>query len=219
MCEAARRRPPRWLLWGRYVVVSAAFGLVAAGVVAGVRSWRGYRDFERWQTDEPFVAAVDLGAVGETVVPFRQTCTAACDAGVWIKSSDGEGISLEGLAGRITLTDAAGRVVDERPFTGDPLWTHSDVHTLTNVDPTLPAGEYVARIIVDTPAAGAGVRTLHADYLLCGLEQLPAFLFGVAGAVLGTLGLLLGACTVPRFPFRGGEAAGDRPGAAARRAG
>jgi len=106
--------------------------------------------------------------------------------------------AVEGLAGSLTVTDAAGKKVLDTAIYGDEPWftpigDEEYGILLAKAPGSLRPGRYGVAVNVTSGARGGNGRTLtlRARYFLCGLERLPAFLlYAIAtvsfAAALGT---------------------------------
>ena len=180
------RRAAAWVLAG------AAVSLIAAGARFGRAGWVHYGAFKAAAEGHRAVFAVDPSRAGEATAVWEQVLPSACDAAVWCEVPADD---LAGLTARLTLVDA-GTVVRDVPIDAAAAHETAGVTTLAFIPPDFPAGRYAATLTVLTPAAAAGPATVTADYLICGLEVLPAYACFAAAAGCGLAAVLCGAVAV-----------------------
>jgi hypothetical protein len=106
---------------------------------------------------------------------------------------------LLGLKGQMRITDAAGAIIVEKDISPEGVTGqdgHGHIYLATF--PSIPKGRYQFQFNVDSPATAmpAGQQILTIQYLLCGMEYMPAALclLGAYGsfAIAGLLGLITG---------------------------
>lgn len=207
----------RKLALGRMIGLLLTALTLGIAVVTGYAGYRYNRAVHAWETARPLETEIDLSQPGAVTVPFEQTCSVSHGEGLFLdcdlRGDTGQVPEnvLEGLAGSLVITNAAGEEIarrslmdgedDVRP--NEPIvyrYLASGEIMLVNL-PTFAAGTYSATITVDQPApALAGHRqTVYARYQLCGLEQMPVVMFGFVAFCAGFVTLVIGSCTVPAF--------------------
>jgi hypothetical protein len=198
------------LTMNQQLAVGRIIGFVIAVVGFGAAIWcamasaRLNAEFHQWERDRPMETAIDLSRPGQVTVPFRQTC------GI----SHGEAICLEceidrdpderfqeaftGLAAKFVIRDADGREIESRTIDVDSVHAWRDQIVLTGLAP-FARGDYLATIEIESGAAALAGRpqVVYAVYQLCGMEQVPAIIWGAFGVVAGVTGLIAGACVLP----------------------
>lgn len=192
------------------LAVGRIVGLVLSVVAIGAAIWcamlsaRRNAEFHQWERDRPMETAIDLSQPGQVTVPFRQTC------GI----SHGEALCLQceidrdaderfqkafaGLSAKVVIRDAAGREIESRPIDVESVHVWSDQIVLAGLAP-FARGDYLATIEIKSGAAALAGRpqVVYAVYQLCGMEQVPAIVWGVFGVAAGLIGVVFGVCVVP----------------------
>ena len=192
------RRP--WTI-GRILASALSLALLGFGAKCLVDGHRGRRDFERWQTAKPVDAAVDFSVPGRYVLPFDQTCSSSHGETVALRVPPEtlQGVTvtqlLAGLKAKLEITDLSGSTVVERADS-EILWgdrTLNGAIPLFGMAP-LRKGTYKATVTVmeGAPALRGVGQRLEGDYLLCGLERLPATVATVTGLGNAGIGCIIG---------------------------
>ncbi len=187
-----------------------AFAFAAGAIAAGVRASRYYREFFQAFAATPAEGAIDLSKIGTTRMAFRSTYPMAHGVGLFLmlpeqpRGQAGEpAAECFGLDGEFRISDHSGSTVWTGPIEprvgapppGDPeSWnTVAPAIDLASVD-VFSRGDYTLTVDVRSPAAKlAGVaQRLVGRYELCGLEKLPAMVYGAAAVVSGLLAGVFG---------------------------
>ena len=179
----------------RRIAVGLAALLVALAGFSFAVSWNSWADFKRCETGTPVSGSIDLSAPGIFAFPFEHSCPSAHGVELYLALEAGADPAppLHGLSAHLEVLAPDGKVV------GPPVdFSRDDVLSSDQPGPVrlfwLPnprRGSYLVRISIERPAPGLrGVaQELHGDYLLCGLEAMPAIILGGAGAAAVVLAL------------------------------
>ena len=181
--------PITWTTTRRVVVAISAMSAVL-GLVALAAGWRAWRDFRAWETAVPLAGPVDLSSTAVFELPFTHSCAVSHATEFWIELPAGADARalLSTAAARLEIlapnNDTSALAVSE--FDRDPLLDASrPSQALLFRFSGLPRGKYLAKVTLTRAArALTGIpQYLRADYLLCGLEAMPALvLFASAAA-------------------------------------
>ena len=128
---------------------------------------------------------INLSQPGESVVPFRQTCSSSHGESLCLSLGPDHDLSedslnlLEELSGTLVISDSNGVEVTSAIFSKATAWLWNGQLVLADLD-TFQRGDFVATIRVESgaPALAGKQQTLYARYQLCGLEQMPAVVAG-----------------------------------------
>lgn len=193
----------------RHLAARRIIGLVIAVVGIGAAIWcamlsaRRNAEFHQWERDRPMETAIDLSQPGQVTVPFRQTCGVSHGEAICLeceidRDADARFEAFTGLSAKVVIRDAAGREVESRPIDVDSIHAWSDQIVLTGLAP-FARGEYLATIEIESGAAALAGRpqVVYVVYQLCGLEQVPAIMWGVFGVAAGAIGVTSGVCVLP----------------------
>lgn len=190
----------------RIVGAIIAVGLLAGAVNFALDYRRMDREFYKWFEARPLTVAADLSQPSTVTAPFHQTCQVSHGEAFYLtikpaSLNDGRNL-LDGLAGTITIKDAAGNEVQSIKLapvsnsfmnSGEPIMLEY-FHPFAN-------GEYTATINVESGAASLRGReqTIHAQYHLCGMERMPATISAFLAIVCGIPGLIIGVIVAKNF--------------------
>lgn len=160
-----------------------------------------HREYVSWIEARPLMTPLDLSRPGTMSAPLHQTCDMSHGEAFMLTVSTGGDSSqpqpLHDLEGTITIKNAGGEDVEtlEMTQTIEPDPSLDQTIILTYFHP-FPVGEYTATITVihGAEALRGADQTVHVEYLLCGLEQMPqlfagglACLFALPGLIIATL--------------------------------
>lgn len=194
------------------LAVGRLLGVLVAVAGVGVAGWFGVEsarlnaEFQQWFKDRPLDLTVDLSQAGVVTVPFRQTCSVAHSEMIGLEieppAETEEALSslLKGLSGRIVISGPGQPEVTTAMLKGDTAFRFvgSSQVILTQLE-RFARGDYSATIRVDSgaPALAGRKQTLYARYMLCGLEQMPAFINGVIACAAGLIGFVAASFSLP----------------------
>ena len=217
MTTARNRRRP----WGR--IVAGAIGAVILFLAVAALTWshKERRAVDAALVAEPVRLKVDLSKPGQFSGEFRQTFRAACSGYLEIvpeplPSSEKAALSLlKGLRGRLTIVRSDGRVVHECGIREEDFIAILDgyAHWVPREcdDFSFEEGIYQIKVVVDhgAPALAGVPHSLVGQYVLCGMENMPAeilYLIGIASCVIAGLILLPVALNIVIDRFSSGGA-------------
>ena len=190
---------PGDIAWGRLFGAAVAAALIAVTVYLAVESRWMYRVVEEAAAARPVSVPIDLSRPGKTTAPLKQTYGSSCHEALFLELLDGDAEErspdepLEGLRGTVTITDQAGREVVSVPMPGGMSGTVADFTPM-------PVGEYelTIEVIQGAPALSGREQRLVGEYVMCGIDRMPAqftawlaIAAGVASLVL-SLNVILG---------------------------
>ncbi len=105
---------------------------------------------------------------------------------------------MDGLAGRIEIVDENGQLFESAEFNDSTLMNWGDEFILARI-PVFEIGEYDAVIRIDS--FGSNVtqqrQRITVRYRLCGLELMPAYIFGAISIFSSIVALVSGFYIVP----------------------
>jgi hypothetical protein len=188
--------------------------LLLVAVFLFIKARQGFRRYEQWRQAEPVRMEVDLSQPGRYTAPFHHTCRCS-HGGVLFHlethqaaMDKGEHANrFEGLKGKISLVDSAGEVVHEADFAAADLLASFD----------LPAPEGVYSLVVEVTEAAKDLegmeQALTARYLLCGMEVMPAPIYGLWGMLSTLLGVgIVAGAVIVTLKRRASHDTGSMPG-------
>ena len=180
------------------------FGAMAAATlhILAVISMVEYRRADRrfWESvnARPMTVVVDLSQPGTFFTPFNQTRQSSHGENFYLTISPPAGLAnkerLKDLEGTITIKDSEGKEVETLEINPDlDPSVSTDVRMILANFPPFPVGQYTAAIHVKqgAPALRGIPQTIHAEYRLCGCENL-AFVSAIIAFVLGIPGIIIG---------------------------
>jgi len=194
----------------RRISVSRVMGFIitvsfaGAAIYFAVESYAAARNFDEWLVAEPVNVEVDLSRIGVIESPFNQTCQISHGESILLNVADAPpdvNTLLTGLDGTLAIVDADGKSVVSaslaRWHKSDSVSTDASI-VLADFLP-FSNGDYTMRLEVTKPAIGLSKykQRVHARYLLCGLEEMPAFILGVFAVGSGIVALLAGVICIP----------------------
>lgn len=202
----------------RRIAIARLVGLVVAVVCIGLSVHYGLAakrhnaEFDEWLDARPMECAVDLSKPGETTAPFHQTCGVSHGESLFLEC-DPENAPrvkrdelLKGLSARLVIKDSEGKEVKNVAMESERMkaWNDGVTFMLADFEP-FHTGDYVATIHVDSgaPALAGKRQTVYAGYLMCGVEQMPAYLCTWTAWGAGMIGLVSAAFVLPGL-FRSG---------------
>lgn len=182
--------------------------LAAIFVVLAVRLFMGankaYDWFEQLKKAEPLSMQVDFSKTGRYSAPFHQTYYSLHGLLLCLKSPSGDqrdndGLkTLEGVQGKISITDANGRVLTVRDFSADDfskpsLSDEHDVYAEFILHTKRGIGDFTFTVDVEKPAASIsnGHQLLTGRYIMCGLELVGAAIMKLGGIVAAGIGMAI----------------------------
>ena len=178
-----------------------AAGLIAAAVYFALEYRRMDRSFHEWIDARPVTMAVDLSRPGNFSAPFRQTCQISHAEAFYLtvrplpKGDRDNSQPLHGLDATITISDNDGNEIASLEMaTGISSTADPDAPIRLAQFAPFANGDYTVTIDVRNGAAALSgtEQTVHAEYLLCGLERLPAAIARFLAFACGISGLTIG---------------------------
>ncbi len=190
----------------RRISVKRMIGLIFAllGIVfsiyCGRESSRLNKEFYQWEKDRPMDFPVDLSLPGQFIFPFKQTCSTSHGEAIFLEltpkiESDDEIKELfKSLSAIMVITDSQGKEVAIGPleFLNSQRRDKRDDILLAHVFP-FRKGNYSATLTVRSgvPQLQERKQAIYAEYLLCGLELMPAIIAGVFSFGAGFIAFIL----------------------------
>ncbi len=200
----------------RIIGAIVAAVLVTATVFLASLSYQVGRQFSECLNARPATLAVDLSRPGRATAPFHQTSQFSYAEAFYVtvkpKVDPGRSKLLRGLDGTITISDLDGHRVqswemdDTRVGADEPTMlkygsVNADGEILLACFRPFALGDYTVTVEVRTGAAAlAGAeQTIHAQYVPCGMERIPAQIVAFLAWVCGIPGFLLGVVVATGF--------------------
>ena len=192
------------------VATGRIVGLLVAVIGIGLSIWcardaiRMNSQFHRWLTARPMATVIDLSKLGETSVPFHQTCSISHGEALFLKcdfedqSKQNPAKLLGDLSGNVIIKDRDGSEIESVMINNKTVQDWDGQIMLAGFAP-FRNGDYVATIRVDSGAAALAEKQqmIYAKYQLCGLEQMPATIAAAFAFGAGMIGLVAAVCVLP----------------------
>ena len=168
------------------------------------------REFFAWIDARPLNVAADLSRPGTFTAPFDQTCQVSHGEAFYLTvgptTDPSNAQLLHGLDGTITIKDADGDEVQSLKMTSEiDLDAAAEEPIMLAYFHPFANGDYTATIDVKNGATAlhGSEQTIHAKYLLCGLERFPATISALLAFVCGIPGVIIGAIVTKGFVKHG----------------
>ncbi len=185
-------------------------GLLVAIIGIGVSIWcardalRMNAELHQWLGARPMETVIDLSQPSVTTVPFKQTCSVSHGEALYLKcnlddaAKQNLGELLKDLSGKVVIKDSDGNEIESVEINNKTAQYWDGKIMLTGFAP-FRKGDYVATIHVDSGVSALADKqqTIHVEYQLCGLEQMPAMIAGVFAFGAGMVGLVSAVCVFP----------------------
>jgi hypothetical protein len=185
----------------RIFSLTVATSLLGGAAYCGLQWHRLHREFQSWIDARPLTTTIDLSRPGTVTAPLHQTCDMSHGEAFMLTVSAGgdheQPQPLKDLEGTITIKNAAGEDVESLEM-AQIINDHGlDQPIMLVYFHPFPVGEYTATITVihGAEALSGADQTVHVEYLLCGLEQLPQLFAGGLTFVLALPGLIVATLT------------------------
>jgi hypothetical protein len=199
----------------RIILAVVAVALITQAITFASAYWRIERNFTESMVARPVSLSVDLSQPAQYTARFQQTCSSAHGEAICLaidpaNAKDGALEKLlEGLDGRITISDCAGTEVRKVGIDAESRAKSQDCRRPA-VGPgeieiayfhPFPISEYSATITVTKGAPGlrGAKQTVFAKYELCGMERMPALIAAILGWACGVPGIVLAVIAAVRF--------------------
>jgi hypothetical protein len=194
----------------RRIATGRIEGLLLAIVAIAVSIWCAgdavwmTAEFHQALDARPMETTIDLSQLGETTVPFRQTCDISHAEALYLEcdladaSQQNAEELLKDLSASIIIHDSDGKEIARADINNRTAHYSDSTIILTRFAP-FRNGDYIATIRIESgaPALANKQQTIYAKYQLCGLEQMPAILAAAFAFAAGLIGLVTAVCVWP----------------------
>lgn len=182
----------------RCIALVVTTGLAIISLCTLASAWSAWKNFQAWNDAVPLAGPVDFSRPGVFELRFVHTCTTSHGTELNLllpPGSDAQSL-LHGASARLDILPTpssfpagSSLTFDNRPLIDAPQPGRARLFLLSG----LPRGEYVARVTVESgaPALRDVRQELSGDYLLCGLEAMPALILAIAGGPMLLISALL----------------------------
>jgi hypothetical protein len=168
------------------------------------------RQFFDWIDARPLTIKAALSQPSRLTAHFNQTCQISHGEAFYLTVNPNGDLPksdvLKGLEGTITTNDAEGNEIESLKMT-------SQVASEVGLDEPImlayfhpfATGDYTATIDVEhgAPALDGREQSIHARYLLCGLERFPVMISGFLALACGIPGITIGVIVTKGFVKHG----------------